>query len=374
MFSSVAWCFERLKKMAIRIIEGSIGSGKTYYAVWHILTNYFKWDISTDNYLPKNSEKPVLVYSNIEKFLLSDSLDERIKDAGGLDKFFHADYQKEFCRDRKIIYLIDEAQGPFYFHRKFYNPSVFYFFQYHRHFGCDIYLITQDTDTLSKELRNLAEYHIKALRRTFSFLGEFKYFFSTGGYDPEVFKKKTLKPKKEIFSLYSSMSQEEVEKLPSASRRYVVMVVLFFVLAGIIFKFGFLSLMFSSAEAKIKGSVVVSSPVLPPSSLPVSSPVSPALVNNKLKTYDDYMLEIKNKMSNNLPVNSDVPVGKVRYNVLGYISVPKDNSADSEADSSNSYFLYEDIDGRVKRIRAFDFDVICKCNSLGSIRAGVYDF
>ena len=132
--------------------------------------------------------------------------------------------------------------------------------------------------------------------------------------------------------------------------------------------------MFSSAEAKIKGSVVVSSPVLPPSSLPVSSPVSPALVNNKLKTYDDYMLEIKNKMSNNLPVNSDVPVGKVRYNVLGYISVPKDNSADSEADSSNSYFLYEDIDGRVKRIRAFDFDVICKCNSLGSIRAGVYDF
>ena len=364
--------------MAIRIIEGSIGSGKTYYVVWHILTNYFKWDGLTDNYIVKNSDKPVVVYSNIDKFILSESLDDRIKDAGGLDKFFHADYQKEFCRDRKIIYLIDEAQGPFYFHRKFYNPSVFYFFQYHRHFGCDIYLITQDTDTLSKELRNLAEYHIKALRRTFSFLGEFKYFFSTGGYDPEVFKKKTLKPKKEIFSLYSSMSQEEVEQLPSASRRYVIMVVIFFIFAGIIFKYGFLSLMFSSAEARNKGFVVVSSPVSLPvfsPTLPLSSPVSlPVPVVSKTKTYDDYMLEIKNKMSNNLPVKSDVPAGKVRYNVLGYISVPKDNSVDSEADSSNSYFLFEDIEGKVKKIRAFDFDVICRCNSLGSIRAGVYDF
>ena len=37
------------------------------------------------------------------------------------------------------------------------------------------------------------------------------------------------------------MAQEEVEKLPSASRRYAIMVVMFFILAGIIFKFGFLS-------------------------------------------------------------------------------------------------------------------------------------
>lgn len=367
--------------MAIRIIEGSIGSGKTYYAVWHILTNYFKWDVATDNYIVKNPEKPVVVYSNIDKFLLSDSLDDKIKDAGGLDRFFHADYQKEFCRDRKIIYLVDEAQGPFYFHRKFYNPSVFYFFQYHRHFGCDIYLITQDVDTLAKELRNLAEYHIKALRRTFSFIGEFKYFFSSGGYDPEVFKKKTLKPKKEIFNLYSSMVQEEVEKLPSASRRYAIMVVLFFILAGIIFKFGFLSLMFSSAEAKNKvispsfaSSSLSLSPTLPLTSSPVSSPVSVPVSINKTKTYDDYMLEIKSKMNNNLPVNSDVPVGKTRYNILGYISVPIDSSFDSEADSSNSYFLYEDIDGKVKKIKAYDFDMICKCNSINSIRAGVYEF
>ena len=89
--------------MAIRIIEGCIGSGKTYYAVWHILTNYFKWDGLTDNYIVKNPDGHVLVYSNIEKFLLSDSLDERLKDAGGLDKFFHAESPKEFCRARQIL-------------------------------------------------------------------------------------------------------------------------------------------------------------------------------------------------------------------------------------------------------------------------------
>ena len=49
-------------------------------------------------------------------------------------------------------------------------------------------------------------------------------------------------------------------------------------------------------------------------------------------------------------------------------SIPKDY------DSNNSYFLFEDIEGKIKKIKAFDFDVICKCNSLGSIRAGVYEF
>ncbi|MFQ5686299.1 MAG: zonular occludens toxin domain-containing protein [Candidatus Scalindua sp.] len=88
------------------------------------------------------------------------SLDREVENAGGLAAFFSVKYQENFCMNSNVIYIIDEAQGGNYFHRKFYNVDVFLFFQMHRHMGIDIYLITQDTKCLARELQDLAEFVI----------------------------------------------------------------------------------------------------------------------------------------------------------------------------------------------------------------------
>ncbi len=50
---------------------------------------------------------------------LGDDLDKFIVDAGGLSSFLNNKYQETFCMNSNVIYIIDEAQGGNYFHRKF---------------------------------------------------------------------------------------------------------------------------------------------------------------------------------------------------------------------------------------------------------------
>ena len=153
-------------KMAIRIIEGKIGSGKTYYAVNHVFRSWYKWCDVNDEWIPKNSELEIKVYTNIKKMKLGHDLNLAINEAGGLNPFFTVEYQERFCENLNVIYIIDEAQSHDLFHRTYKDRHVFTFFQTSRHMGIDIYLITQDTQCLAKELRSLAEYHIVAVQRT----------------------------------------------------------------------------------------------------------------------------------------------------------------------------------------------------------------
>ncbi|OGW04001.1 MAG: hypothetical protein A3I04_01300 [Nitrospinae bacterium RIFCSPLOWO2_02_FULL_39_110] len=347
--------------MAIRIIEGTIGSGKTYYAVWHILSNYFRYDESIDNYISKDLDRPVQVYSNIERFILGHSLQGEIQKAGGLSSFFSTTFQKAYCEGRRVVYLIDEAQGPAFFHRKFYNPDVFFFFQYHRHYGCDIYFVTQDVNSLAKELRNLAEYHIKAVRRTYSMMGEFKYqFCSPGSYDQEVFSTKTLKPKKKIFALYSSMTQDEVEKLPSVSRRFLLVFLLLILAAVLVFRYGFFSPYSARAFVRSKQEAKVITQDLKQGRAQVvekqKQVVSVVQPVSAVQSVQDVLIQ---------GYHVDVSQKEI-YDIQGYIS--------DDVKKYNSYFLYRDRNGIDRKIRAFDLDLICRCNSLALLRAGRYEF
>lgn len=101
--------------MVIRLIQGKIASGKTYYPANHVLRSYYTWSDELDSWVPK--EKDV---------------------------------------------------------------DVFLFFLMHRHLGCDIYLITQDTRCLAKELQQLSEYVIKAVRHSNSIGKSFTYKFYSG--------------------------------------------------------------------------------------------------------------------------------------------------------------------------------------------------
>src|SRR5262249_13314578 len=136
--------------------------------------------------------------------------------------------QKEMAKSHRLVYVIDEAQR--FFHSGFRERDVFFFFQYHRHLGVDVYLITQDVKTLALELRNLSEYYVRAVRRTYSLAGEFRYRFFGSPYDDAPFKTKVLRPDGRVFAQYRSMSSVEVERIASAPRRIAVMIAVLVVL------------------------------------------------------------------------------------------------------------------------------------------------
>lgn len=221
--------------MAIRIIEGVPGSGKTYFAVHHLLTKYFDFDKKLSEWKKKSEFKNLVLVTNIDGFPFATSLDSLIETAGSLEAFFTYEYQEKLSSGTPYVYLIDECQGLFPFTYR--DTRVFLFFQKHRHLGMDIYLLTQDADHLAKGLRNLSEFHIVASRRSFSLVGELRYRFV----DPqtkECWQTKVLKKEGRIFSFYRSFSALETEKSSSVPRRFMALVVLSIVFILVVGYFG----------------------------------------------------------------------------------------------------------------------------------------
>ncbi|MDO5673790.1 MAG: zonular occludens toxin domain-containing protein [bacterium] len=206
--------------MAIRIIQGVPGSGKTYYAVKHLANNYFEKQIDGRYELIK----PCTIVTNIDSFVPDHiSLSDAVKDAGGVKVFFTEDYQRTFTKEQEhqLIYIIDEAQKLFRKSARDLN-DVYTYFEIHRHLGHDIYLITQNAKKLPTDLVVLTEYIIDAAPRSRSVIGEFKYKWLSDG---EILKREAFKPDDGIFSLYKSMDAKESEKIKNPVMRtfYLVM-------------------------------------------------------------------------------------------------------------------------------------------------------
>ncbi len=215
--------------MAVMIIDGVPGAGKTYYAVKHLLKTYFGKD-SEGRYELK---KPVKIITNIDGFLLDhESLNDVVASSGGINKFFSKDFQeKVFEKHGPVIYMIDEAQ--MIFDRKFYNRDVFSWFEYHRHYGQNIYLITQSVSKLPRDIISLVEYVIRALPRSRSITGkEFRYNHVSG---KDILKRDIVRIDKKIFEIYKSCSAEEVEKVTNPFMKRAALVICF---AFLFFYFG----------------------------------------------------------------------------------------------------------------------------------------
>lgn len=214
--------------MAIRIIQGVPGSGKTYYAVRHLANNYFEKQLDGRYEIIK----PCTVITNIDSFVPDHiRLSDAVKAAGGVKKFFTEEYQREFTtqQEHQLIYIIDEAQKLFRKSARDLN-DVFTYFEIHRHFGHDIYLITQNSKKLPTDLVVLTEYIIDAAPRSRSVIGEFKYKWLSDG---EVLKREAFKPDDGIFALYKSMDAKESEKIKNPVMRIVYLVM--FLTSAILF-------------------------------------------------------------------------------------------------------------------------------------------
>jgi len=214
--------------MTIRLITGSIGSGKTYLAVKTIVDNYYE-KTETGFYKPKNDK--LLLVTNIEDLKLDHSNLSDIMKASNKDitSFFTTEFQTKISEKYKqVVYVIDEAQR--YFRTKFYDTKVFEYFEYSRHFGHDIYLISQDKYRLCRQITDLHEIEIRAVRRTLSLFGEFKYKTLS---NDELISTKAIKPSKDIYQLYKSMYQDETIKVKKVRTPIYIGILLLLGLVGI---------------------------------------------------------------------------------------------------------------------------------------------
>lgn len=222
--------------MTIRILTGAPGSGKTFYAVKHIKDNYAfydrnrrKWKIKSQNTIITNIEELRLEHIDFDDAIQKSKL--------SLERFFTKEYQEKISQKYPgLIYVIDECQR--YFHKRFYNKETFFYFQYHRHLGHDIYLLTQDSSLLPNEIRSLTENEIHAVRRSLSFFGEFKYNILC---QKEIVDRKILKRDKSIFNLYKSMEQSETEKVKNPMIKYGIAILIAIIISVWGFKRTFLT-------------------------------------------------------------------------------------------------------------------------------------
>jgi zona occludens toxin (predicted ATPase) len=217
---------------------GTPGAGKSYHAVLSIKKDLKKGYIVVTNIEGIRKE----LFPNPENLILIHNDLTRKKEL-----FFHYSEIKKFIErirqkkgERKIIFYIDEAQR-FLGRMKRLNQEIIYTFDYHRHLDCDFHLITQDRKKIHPDITVLAEYEIRAVRRSSQLLNRFKYKYMLDG---EEFKKEVIKPDKKVFELYSSFDVKNAEtKRYFAYTRLIMTIVLMFAVS--IGSFEYLKYMFT---------------------------------------------------------------------------------------------------------------------------------
>jgi zona occludens toxin (predicted ATPase) len=185
-----------------RIIIGVPGSGKTYYAV-----NYLKKFITYDKlYNTLILDKDVLLITNIDDIKVQHIKYEDWEEAGCM-KIENA---RKYLNDRKFkraVMIIDEAQR-FFSNMK--DNEKFFFFEYHRHLGFDVFIIVQTLAAIPRRMTELAEYVIEALPRTYAIMG-FRYKMLDSKTGMNLFNK-VIKVDKDVFRVYKSFEMDESEK------------------------------------------------------------------------------------------------------------------------------------------------------------------
>lgn len=220
--------------MAIYLIEGKIGSGKTYYAVYSMLADFFQWSKYLMRYVMARN---VLIISNITglKFPHVDLLSEI--ETLGVKVVFSAEYLEGLRLKygvQNIVILIDELQ--LILDRKFYDKEIFGFFQLSRKQGLDIYIMTQDLKTIPREIQVLPELFYHAHPRTAGGGGRFRYTVaSTATGASHSFQ--LIPIKQEVFDVYKSQDYEEVKPIKQAYKKYAfALVIMILIVVGLFYK------------------------------------------------------------------------------------------------------------------------------------------
>lgn len=178
----------------ITLLTGIPGSGKSYMAVHHV------------SKLQDQSK----VLHNIEGFKLGISLDQFSLDnnISKTDVFRKSWHEKNNCLHGWTI-IIDEAAE--LFPKTLRDTDIIGFFDYHRHYGIDIFLITQDIKKVTPDITCLSETHYRAASGAANPIPGFLiYQQMVGG---EAVSRKFIRKKKEVFDLYKSTNDHSSSTL-----------------------------------------------------------------------------------------------------------------------------------------------------------------
>ncbi|WPD22828.1 MAG: zonular occludens toxin domain-containing protein [Candidatus Electrothrix scaldis] len=323
--------------MAIRIVDGVLGAGKTYYSVNWLATNYCK-KISDDLWI-LDPEKKIRIITNIEGLKLPhEDFNACLKKAGGLEVFFTKEYQAIFSGDAHLIYILDEAQQWFRPRYCKLTHETLLYFEWSRHEGHDIWFVTQSYKKVTSEVACLAECIISAQPRTLSVTGrEMTYVSRTfGGVELETHR---LFYSKSIGNLYQSSKKDESVKIKNPiMRRYmlallVAVVLMFF---GFRSSYNYWKQFMGTDEQKSSASTEVSSSVpeaekvasssasssAPVSSSPVSSSAE-SLFNKKSKHSTDFYMYRLDMMYSKAGMSFLLGMSWIPRNVFPYKVVRK---------------------------------------------------
>lgn len=265
--------------MAIRLITGVPGSGKTYYAVYHLLNNYCRYNKELQEYQLKEDHT---IITNIDCLTLPHiNLDDALKKSNKtVHEFFQVPYQEKITEKyKKIIYLLDESQRFFPYRNKI-GSETFFYFEYHRHLGHDVYIITQDKKLVAQNIILLAENELRACKRTFSIFGEFRYLLKT---DNEIIDRITIRSQKKIFQVYKSFDSATSEKVSNPFKKYILALVVASMLLSYVFK----EIFFSSGSFVPLPSLNKDIKNVTSASDPDPTTRRPSARNQKNITYDD---------------------------------------------------------------------------------------
>ena len=117
------------------------------------------------------------------------------------------------------------------------SNDTWFYFEWHRHYGDDIYILTQHTRLVAENISLHMEYEMRATKRLFALAGELRYLKKS---DNQIIDRKIIKPSKRVFALYKSMEAKESEQIKNPFRRYALALIVFLFFACWMFKHFFI--------------------------------------------------------------------------------------------------------------------------------------
>lgn len=210
-----------------RIVTGVLGAGKTFYAV-NYLKKFCKYDKLYNTMI---LDSDVLLVTNITDIKVSHLTYDEFRELGLMDIDECKRYVMKF-RYRRIIIIIDEAQRYFANLR---DAKEFFFFEYSRHLGMDIFLIMQTINAIPRRLAEISEYIIEAQSRTKAIIG-FQYAMRDSK-NGDVLSRITIKKDTQVFKLYKSFDAAEIDKPKKVLLRKAFVGVCMVLVAALLIRF-----------------------------------------------------------------------------------------------------------------------------------------
>jgi hypothetical protein len=222
----------------ITLIFGVPGSGKTYW-----MTHTIRKKVLFESYIFFKVKEDCLLITNLRLKLDDTEGYIYIEDWEQWVQFFNVRFWQEnlsWWQGRKIWIVMDECQRFFMLAKE--NPDIWFYLQYHRHFGThNLIFATQTPKSIPGKLYELAEYVIEAVPKSvnvFSLAG-FRYRVLSPLDKSIVLRRFHLPYDPVTFFLYQDMVFKEDEGIKPQNAFLKPLAIVFLAVLGVLFSLNF---------------------------------------------------------------------------------------------------------------------------------------